>query len=330
MPLRIISKNLYNLICNIHKAKHNTGASTTGFYIGGDFIEYNDPKFTDLSRKLIAKYGDKLKDELKAAAHKRVIKGIPNIKIAEDDKVFIDSKLASYLENPNLAIKNIGNAKKSNDKIGDEITYRKIGEALVYRTTEFVSKLANTTTKINSTKFKQLMIDAFNAEEEENFLYGIVDIEAKMRIDAAKQTVQQVAGNNDALNKFGADKSDELENESISDSYYADISAELKTTNLLYESENVQAAKEYKSSEPSPASSTSRYVVDETIRPFVVNEEVISNVQNDICLYKIVNILDPVGGITLYNLQILKGNKDNPPGMIVHNIPETLLQHIKR
>lgn len=235
----IENKNLYNLICNIHKAKHNTGASTTGFYIGGDFIEYNDPKFTDLSRKLIAKYGDKLKDELKAAAHKRVIKGIPNIKIAEDDKVFIDSKLASYLENPNLAIKNIGNAKKSNDKIGDEITYRKIGEALVYRTTEFVSKLANTTTKINSTKFRQLMIDAFNAEEEENFLYGIVDIEAKMRIDAAKQTVQQVAGNNDALNKFGADKSDELENESISDSYYADISAELKTTNLLYESENV-------------------------------------------------------------------------------------------
>lgn len=92
----------------------------------------------------------------------------------------------------------------------------------------------------------------------------------------------------------------------------------------------VKAAKEYRSSEPSPASSTSQYVVDETIRPFVVNEEVISNVQNDICLYKIVNILDPVGGITLYNLQILKGNKDNPPGMIVHNIPETLLQHIKR
>ena len=235
----IESKNLYNLVCNIHKTKHNSGASTTGFYIGGEFIEYNDPKFTDLSRKLIAKYGDKLKDELKAAAHKRVIKGIPNSKIAEDDKVFIDSKLASYLENPNLAIKNKGNAKKSNDKIGDETTYRKIGEALVYRTSEFVSKLADTTTKVSESKFKQLMIDAFNGEEEENFLYGIVDIEAKMRIDAAKQTVQQVAGNNDALNKFGADKSDELENESIADSYYAGISAELKTTNLLYESEKV-------------------------------------------------------------------------------------------
>lgn len=237
----IESKNLYNLVCNIHKTKHNSGASTTGVYIGGEFIEYNDPKFTDLSRKLIAKYGDKLKDELKAAAHKRVIKGVPNSKIAEDDKVFIDSKLGSYLENPNLAIKNKGNAKQSNDKIGNEGTYRKIGEALVYRTTQFVSKLADTTTKINDNKFKQLMIDAFNDEEEENFLYGIVDIEAKMRIDAAKQTVKQVAGNNDALNKFGADKSDELENndESIKDSYYASISAELKTINLLFEAENV-------------------------------------------------------------------------------------------
>lgn len=91
----------------------------------------------------------------------------------------------------------------------------------------------------------------------------------------------------------------------------------------------VKAAKEYNKGETTSQNSSS-YTVDETVRPFVVNEEVISNVQNDICLYKIINILDPVGGIILYNLQILKGNKDNPPGMIIHNIPETLLQHIKR
>lgn len=237
-------KNLYNLVCNIHKTKHNTGATNTGFYIGSEFIEYNDPKFTELSRKLIDKYGDRLKKELIDAAQKRYEKDIPNHKMAETDKVFIDSKLASYFENPRLAIKNANKQKTGKDTSGEPEKYKLIGEALVYRTTAFVSKLADTTTKINENKFKQLMIDAFNDEEEENFLYGIVDIEAKMRIDAAKKTVQQVAGNNDALNKFGADKSDEVENnndddESIADSYYAGLSAELKTTNLLYESEKV-------------------------------------------------------------------------------------------
>lgn len=91
----------------------------------------------------------------------------------------------------------------------------------------------------------------------------------------------------------------------------------------------VKNAKEYNKGESSVPVATSTYEVDETVRPFVVNEQVISTVENDICLYKIVNILDPVGGVTLYNLQILKGNKANPPGMIIHNIPETLLQHIR-
>ena len=239
----IESKNLYSLVCNIHKTKHNTGATNTGFYVGSEFIEYNDPKFTELSRKLIDKYGDKLKEELKHAAQKRYEKGIPNRKMAEADKVFIDSKLASYFENPKLAIKKATDRKDNEDTIGDKSTYTKIGQALVYRTSEFVSKLADTTTKISESKFKQLMIDAFNDEEEENFLYGIADIEAKMRIDAAKKTVQQEAKNNDALNRFGADKSEEIshndDDESITDSYYASISNELKTTNLLYESEKV-------------------------------------------------------------------------------------------
>lgn len=239
----IESKNLYSFVCNIHKTKHNTGASNTGFYVGSEFIEYNDPKFTELSRKLIDKYGDKLKDELKVATQKRYEKGVPNHKMAEADKIFIDTKLASYFENPRLAIKKAAERKDGEDTIGDESTYTKIGQALVYRTSEFVSKLADTTTKISESKFKQLMIDAFNSEEEENFLYGIVDIEAKMRIDAAKKTVHQEAKNNDALNKFGADKSEEIsqndDDESIADSYYASISNELKTTNLLYESEKV-------------------------------------------------------------------------------------------
>lgn len=72
-----------------------------------------------------------------------------------------------------------------------------------------------------------------------------------------------------------------------------------------------------------------KYEPSTEYRPFEINEKVISNVQNDICLYQIVDILDPVGGVTLYNLKILEGNTNNPPGLVIHNIPETLLQHIK-
>lgn len=72
-----------------------------------------------------------------------------------------------------------------------------------------------------------------------------------------------------------------------------------------------------------------KYIADPILKPFTVGEKVISNIQNDICLYEIIDILLPVGGINLYNVKILEGNKDNPPGMIVHNVPETILQHIK-
>lgn len=88
----------------------------------------------------------------------------------------------------------------------------------------------------------------------------------------------------------------------------------------------VKRAKELKSIE---SQQVQQYEVDETVRPFETNEYVISNVQNDPCLYQIVEQLLPVGGVNLYNLQIITGNKDNPPGLVIHNIPETLLQHIK-
>lgn len=72
-----------------------------------------------------------------------------------------------------------------------------------------------------------------------------------------------------------------------------------------------------------------RYEVDNTTKPFEINEFVCSNVENDICVYKIIDQLDKISGVTLYNLQIIEGNADNPVGLIIHNIPETLLVHIK-
>lgn len=241
----IDSNNLYNLVCNIHRTKHNSGVSTKGFYIGGDFIEYKSEKFAELSKKLRNKYGDKLESKLLELAKKRYQEKVPDEKTAESDKMLIDTSLAKYLQNPKLATTN-GNSRNPYNLVDPE-RYEKIGQALVYRTSEFVSKLADTTTKIDENKFKQLMIDAFNKSEEENFLYGIVDIEAKMRIDAAKQTVSQTASNNDANNKFGTESKEKKEdnneneedNEMQADSYYSNLSKELKMANLLFESEKV-------------------------------------------------------------------------------------------
>ena len=73
----------------------------------------------------------------------------------------------------------------------------------------------------------------------------------------------------------------------------------------------------------------SEYTVDYTVRPFEINECVVSNIKDDKCLYRILEQSDPIDGVNLYTLRIEKGNKANPPGYIVHNVPETILNHIK-
>lgn len=70
--------------------------------------------------------------------------------------------------------------------------------------------------------------------------------------------------------------------------------------------------------------------IDNTLKPFEINEEVVSNVKDDKCIYQIIEKLDPIQNINLYNVKIIKGNKKNPEGIIVHNVPETMLQHIIR
>lgn len=81
--------------------------------------------------------------------------------------------------------------------------------------------------------------------------------------------------------------------------------------------------------EPAEVEEFSEYTVDYTVRPFEINEYVVSNIKDDKCLYRILEQSDPIDGVNLYTLRIEKGNKANPPGYIVHNVPETILNHIK-
>ena len=81
--------------------------------------------------------------------------------------------------------------------------------------------------------------------------------------------------------------------------------------------------------EPAEVEEFSEYTVDYTVRPFEINECVVSNIKDDKCLYRIIEQSDPIDGVNLYTLRIEKGNKANPPGYVVHNVPETILNHIK-
>lgn len=49
-----------------------------------------------------------------------------------------------------------------------------------------------------------------------------------------------------------------------------------------------------------------------------------SNIKNDDCVYKIINIGPEIQGVQLYDVIIIKGNATNPEGSIVHNVPSTL------
>lgn len=76
-------------------------------------------------------------------------------------------------------------------------------------------------------------------------------------------------------------------------------------------------------------SQTNAIEIDETYRPFEINDKVVSNVEGDECIYQIIGQSDPINNINLFTIKIIKGNKSNPPGYIVYNVPETILLHIK-
>ena len=89
----------------------------------------------------------------------------------------------------------------------------------------------------------------------------------------------------------------------------------------------VKKAKELQNC-PEQQVQTDYEIVNEN-RQFNIDECAVSNIKDDICMYKITEISDPINGINLYTVKIERGDKNNPVGHIVYNVPETMLQHIK-
>lgn len=56
-----------------------------------------------------------------------------------------------------------------------------------------------------------------------------------------------------------------------------------------------------------------------------VGATVKSNKENDTCVYKITEEGPVIQGVKLYTLVIIKGNKDNPEGHVLYNVPENWL-----
>lgn len=50
-----------------------------------------------------------------------------------------------------------------------------------------------------------------------------------------------------------------------------------------------------------------------------------SNKKSDTCIYKIIRVGDIIQDIQLYDVVIVRGNKQNPEGSIIHNVPATML-----
>lgn len=50
-----------------------------------------------------------------------------------------------------------------------------------------------------------------------------------------------------------------------------------------------------------------------------------SNVKNDHCIYKILKEGLVIRDVQLYDVQIIKGDKTNPEGYVVYNVPATML-----
>ena len=96
-------------------------------------------------------------------------------------------------------------------------------------------------------------------------------------------------------------------------------------------SEAVKNAKGYNSNAATTSQVETRagYEIDNTYRPFEINEYVVSNEPNDNCLYLIIEQSDPINNVNLFTVRIITGDKNNPTGCILHNVPETKLQHIK-
>lgn len=219
------SKNLEKFVKDIQRPKYS-GKKPTGFFINNIFVQMIGDNgkptkiFANISQKLRNTFGNNLKDQLQKLAPKN-----------ERARDFIVS-LASMIANPDNTLSK-GRNNDTNQVVSPQ-HYADIGESLVYRSSEFVSKLADSKTKVDKNVFNQLMIDAFNSTsdsgENENFLMQFTDIDQKMRLDAAKKTVEQVETNgtqeSDAEQQIG-------ENPNKEENYYINLQNSLHTSLLL-------------------------------------------------------------------------------------------------
>lgn len=191
------------LLNSITKPSNSNGGKLVSFNVNGSLFRTRDDAtnkptsaLIDISNKIKQKTNGEIKSTLyKAAEH------ISN----QNQKDFIANKVIPVFDDPNIVKNRTDNSDKHQDLIPTAY-YRDVGEALVYRSVKFTSMLANAKTEINQNVLAQLMVDAFNtgnkASEEENFLVQFTNINEKIRLDAAKQTVHGVNKSGDSNTKI--------------------------------------------------------------------------------------------------------------------------------
>lgn len=189
----------------------NKGSSIKGFNVNGDYIPFKNAsggvseKFKTFAKLIRTVCGNNVEKHLTG-----YVKKLQNVKV----KSFVQQTLLPALVDP----ESVAN-KNNQTHVPNPDYYRNIAIALVYRSSAFISKMADTKTEINPKIFGQLMIDAFNNSDggnnKENFLLSFTNIDQKMSIDAAKKTVEQTRDNGDAEEQLG----EESENEN----YYSEL-----------------------------------------------------------------------------------------------------------
>jgi hypothetical protein len=94
------------------------------------------------------------------------------------------------------------------------------------------------------------------------------------------------------------------------------------------------AVKEAKALKPSETTAKQENVPEETFTAQIeldVGVECIDALDpGDKCLYKIVDKGLEIDHVQLYNVQVIKGDKKTPMGIIMHNVPATYLRGVRR
>ena len=94
------------------------------------------------------------------------------------------------------------------------------------------------------------------------------------------------------------------------------------------------AVKEAKALKPSETTAKQENLPEDTLTAPIeldVGVECIDALDpSDKCLYKIVDKGLEIDHVQLYNVQVIKGDKKTPIGIIMHNVPATYLRVVRR